>query len=187
MRQAEILADKALQLDPKYHLAHVARADVHVAAGELEEARVRFQTALDLNPNDVLVLVSATDPLVFLGEGETAIEMIQQAIDLNPLTPDWYFHQLAWAEWSIGRCDAGLATLQKMAIANPSSLRVKAALQVCVGDVNSAQRTMEKYRDSNPGRTVEEEIADFSGSWRNPETMALWSEAMRVSGMPESK
>ncbi len=187
LKQAEILADKALQLDPNYHLAHVARADIHVAAGELEEARVRFQTALDLNPNDVLVLVSATDPLVFLGEGETAIEMIQRAIDLNPLTPGWYFHQLAWAEWSIGRCDAGLATLQKMAVANPSSLRVKAALEVCVGDVTSAQRTMAKYRGSNPGRTVEDEIADFSGSWRNPATMALWSEAMRVSGMPESR
>ncbi len=70
LARAEDLAEKALSLDPEYHLAHVARADVHIAAGELEEAVVRYSVAGELNPNDVLVMVGATDAeeIEFFGE-----------------------------------------------------------------------------------------------------------------------
>lgn len=185
LHRAAALADKALGIDPTYHLAHVARADIHVAAGELEAAKVRYAAALDLNPNDVLVMVGSTDPLVFLGEGDAAIDRIRRAIDLDPKTPGWYFHQLAWAEWSVGRCEAGLSTMRKMPVPSPSALRVLAALHVCVGDSDSARQAMDKFRETNPARTVRDEIADFSGSWRDPKMMESWSEAMRVAGMPE--
>ncbi|MEP5089648.1 MAG: winged helix-turn-helix domain-containing protein, partial [Paracoccaceae bacterium] len=161
LAQAEALAAKALTLDPEYHLAHVARADVHVAAGELEEAVVRYSVAGELNPNDVLVMVGATDPLVFLGQAEEAIALLKKAIDLDPVTPGWYFHQLGWAQWSAEQCDDGLETMMRMPSMPNSALRVLAALQVCNGDTVAAKKTMQRFRQANPARTVSEEIEFF--------------------------
>lgn len=184
LAQAEALADKALMLAPEYHLAHVARADVHIAAGELEEAVVRYSVASELNPNDVLVMVGATDALVFLGRAEEAITLLEKAIDLDPVTPGWYFHQLGWAQWSAGQCDEGLATMTRMPNLPNSALRVLAALQVCSGDAEAAKKTMQRFREANPERTVSEEIEYFGQSWRDPAMMERWADALRLAGMP---
>jgi adenylate cyclase len=185
LRRAAALADKALALDPEYHLAHVARADIHVAAGELQEALIRYDSAAELNPNDVLVMVGSTDPLVFLGRGEEAIALLEKAIDLDPITPAWYFQQLAWAHWSIGQCEEGLVAIRRMAKMNNNALRVLAALYVCDGDIEAARETMANFREVNPERTVSKEIELFGTSWRDPDTMKRWAEALRLAGMPE--
>ncbi len=178
------LADKAIELDDKYHKAHVARGDVHVAAGELEEAIAQFQIAESLNPNDVLVLVAYSDPLVFLGRAEEAITLLEKAIDLDPITPSWYFLQLGWAHWSIGQCQEGLAAMRQMARIPNNNLRVFAALHVCNGDLEAARETMAQFRAVNPDRTVAQEIELFRTSWRNPETMKRWADALEAAGMP---
>lgn len=184
LRRAAKLADRALQIDPEFHLAHVVRADIHVAAGELERAAIRYDAAAALNPNDVLVLVASTDALVFLGRAEEAIERIETGIELNPITPDWYFTQLAWAHWSIAECDAGLAALSRAATVPLNALRVEAALHVCAGDIEAAQDSMVRFLEEDPDRTVATEIELFGTSWRDPGTMARWADAMRVAGMP---
>ena len=178
------LADKAIKLDEKYHMAHVARADVHVAAGELEEALARFQIAETLNPNDVQVLVSVSDPLVFLGRAEEAITLLEKAIDLDPITPAWYFWQLGWAHWSLGQCQEGLAALRQMTRMPNNSLRVLAVLHMCNDDLEAARATMDEFRAVNPQRTVGQEIELFGTSWRNQDTMKRWADALVAAGMP---
>jgi len=185
LRRAEALGEKALALDPNYHLAHVVRADIHVAAGELEQAAVRYRAAAELNPNDVLVMVAASDALVFLDRAEEAIALIEKAIDLDPITPAWYYHQLGWAHWSIGQCDQGLAAIRQMPTVPTSALRVLSALQVCSDDVDAARATMARFRDVDPDRTVAREIELFGTSWRDQSTMQRWAEALREAGMPE--
>lgn len=184
LKQAAALAEQALALGPEHHLAHVVRADVHVAAGELEEAVVRYSVAGELNPNDVLVMAASTDALVFLGRDEEAIALLEKAIDLHPVTPGWYFHQLGWAQWSAEQCRDGLATMTRMPNVPASALRVVAALHICEGDTDAAQKTMQKFRAVNPDRTVKDEIEFFGESWRDPATMTRWAHAMRQAGMP---
>ena len=65
-----------------------------------------------------------------------------------------------------------------------NALKVVAALQVCEGHTEAAQKTMQKSRAADPERTVNDEIELFGDSWRDPAKMTRWADAMRHSGMP---
>ena len=67
---------------------------------------------------------------------------------------------------------------------NNNALRVLAALYVCDGDIEAARETMANFREVNPERTVSKEIELFGTSWRDPDTMKRWAEALRLAGMP---
>lgn len=185
LKQAAGFADTALKLDPEYHYAHMVRADVHVAAGELEQALLRYNAAAELNPNDVAVMAASSDALVFLGQGEEAIARLEKAIDLNPITPDWYFWQLGWASWSVGKCEAGLEAMQRMSVTAPNAQRVIAVLHVCNGNIDAARDAIAAFRDVKPDRTLRDEFEAFGTSWRDPATMQRWLDALRLAGLPE--
>jgi tetratricopeptide (TPR) repeat protein len=145
-------AEKALELDPANYSSHYARGAVHLAAGELDMAIVRYERSIALNSSATNVMMGLVNPLVYKGRIDEGVALVERAMLLDPHHADWYHWTHAWALQEQGNCEAARAALQRIGkLPNDARLPL-AVIQVCLGRVDEAQATMGLFMRS--GRII---------------------------------
>jgi TolB-like protein/DNA-binding winged helix-turn-helix (wHTH) protein len=178
-------AEKALELDPANYSAHYVRGAVHVAAGELDMAIVRFERAIALNSSATNVMMGLANPLVYKGRVDEGVALIEQAMAIDPHHADWYHWTHAWALQEQGKCEAALAAMQRIGkLFNEARLPL-AVIQVCLGRIAEAQATINAYMLERPDHSLASERVQEGSKYQDPQALERWLGALRVAGLPE--
>jgi TolB-like protein/class 3 adenylate cyclase len=157
-----------------------------IFAGELGEAAALLDRALMLNPNLARAWNLSAWIRIWLGQPEQGLDHIMRAMRLSPL--DLAFHALEstaafahlradhydeaslWAERSLHRRPD-----------NPDALRALAMSCALSGDLEKAQRAMQRLLELAPHAR----IATGTPIYLPSERRALFADALRRAGMPE--
>ena len=181
LHKAEELARRAIELSDAYE-AHWYLALVLSTRGQFDQSLAEFATAMRLNPNDADVAAAAGEPLVYGGESARAIEMILEAIKRNPEVPYWYWWNLAWAYYMVGRYEDALGAAARISDPPVDVLLVKAAAKAQLGDEKGAAADMEQYMRAEPDWTVEKSAAYY---FRHDKDRQRWLDGLRKAGLRE--
>ncbi|MCU9847300.1 hypothetical protein OEZ60_04705 [Defluviimonas sp. WL0024] len=186
LEAARETAQKALDLAPDDYTSHEAMAYVHVQAGELDAAIVRYETALEFNPNATKVMAMLSEPLGYAGRTEEAEELVLRASRLDPFHPDWYEWNLGWIRWLRGDCDGALRAMNEISRMPPLARRDLAIIHVCRGDLDAARREIGVLLDTFPDYSVEAVRLNFRGKYRDPADEQRYLDDLRTAGLPET-
>ena len=108
------------------------------------------QSVLKANPNDADILAFCTEVYTFMGQPEEALQRINQAMRLNPYHLNWYWWQLAAAQFYAARDYKGaIKTLRQMSPLG-ASRGILAASLAYMGQMEEARTEAEKYLQENP-------------------------------------
>ena len=172
-------AYKARELDPFDHHPHWIIGKVNRHAGNFDKAAAHYDKAMEINPNDAEMLAESSIFLVDIGRAEEAVERMQTAMRLNPRHAGWFYWSLGWAQYFAGRCEAALASFNKM----DEAMYEVAAVLVCLDRIEEARTVMSEVLEKNPDLTLQE-IAD--GNWHKEYRDRLVSD-LRRAGAPENR
>ena len=105
-------AAQALALDESFGMAHSALASVHIAEGNLTEARAAFERALALTPNEPYILSTYAQFNRYVGEYAHAIRLSRRSAELNPNSL-FATAQLGLSYWIAHDDDAAATVLRR--------------------------------------------------------------------------
>jgi len=153
-----------------------------------EGAEDLIDQAIALNPNMAACWRQRAFASLFAGEHETAIEHVGRALRLDPLDPQIAGLELAMASalMLLGRHDEALDWAKRCHRHNPNAvmnLRVLAAANAFVGNLEEARRIVQRILQLDPTLTVSR-VRTFA-PYRRPEDMLKWLEGIRLAGLPE--
>lgn len=180
---------RSLDVDERCSLALTIDGLVHTnLLKRLDVAQQRYELALHVNPNESLAWLLKGTLHAFKGEGERAVEETEYARKLSPLDPlQYYFDSLAaTAALSAGRYERAIELARRSLRANrthTSTLRALAIAQVQLGHIEDARRTVAELLSLEPTLSVERYLERSPSSAY--ETGRIWSEALRIAGVPE--
>jgi TolB-like protein/DNA-binding winged helix-turn-helix (wHTH) protein len=178
-------AEMALNIDPTYYAAHIARGDMHFTAGEHQEAIIKYKTALELNPSSSTAMAVANDPLLYTDRTDEAIAMMERAIEVNPITPGWYYNNLSRAYWDAGRCAEGEQTIRKRPRMREWDYRALIVNLVCQDKLAEAQQAAKELLELNPDFAVSAHANRIRNVMNNADYYERWLADLRASGLPE--
>lgn len=159
MDRAEVMAQKAIELDPQNAYARCWLAITHFFRHENEGFRQEAQRALALNPNDPETLAEIGHYYAFLGEFEQGVELTRRAMALNPLYPGWYYFCFARKHLADGDHAAALADVRKINLPNFYwSWLIEAAALGHMGDKERAAKALVKLTALMPGFSARDEL-----------------------------
>jgi len=181
MDKAEALARRAIELSGEYE-GHWNLAIVLWSKGEFDKSFAEYEKAQRLNPNDADLAASYGEALVFGGESDRAIEMILEAIKRNPEVPYWYWWNLAWAYYMVGRYENAVKEIDKISDPPVDVLVVKASAKAQLGDEKGAAADMEQFMRAEPDWTVEKSAAYY---FRHDKDRQHWLDGLRKAGLRE--
>ncbi|MDU8945194.1 winged helix-turn-helix domain-containing tetratricopeptide repeat protein [Ovoidimarina sediminis] len=184
LAEAKDHAETALRLAPENYMSHYTLARILSWQGEYAESLLHFARASDLNPSDSIVLIGMSIPLLYTGETEQAIDVLQQAAKVDPLHGDWLRWQLGWAYWQNDECERGLEAMQSMASPPVASNKTLASLLVCLGREEEAKVALQRFLDTRPGYSREDEAKTIPIDWKPDGLRDRFLEDMRRAGMP---
>jgi tetratricopeptide (TPR) repeat protein len=84
--EAELAADRAIELAPKFPAAHAARAAVYQSRFDTSGAKREYQTALSLAPDDPTALTAGADFLASHGDVAEAVRIADRLSVIEPLS-----------------------------------------------------------------------------------------------------
>ena len=178
------MVKKAASIAPDNYLVHYLMGHLHADAGDLADARAKYDKTKELNPSFSNAFVSAANLRVFTGDAEGAVSDIRHAMTIDPLHPPWFHGRLATALWAANECEAAQEALRDVTIMTPRTRQAHAAVSVCLGEVEAAKASMKIYLEQRPGQTIAVERDNYLGLWTAPGQLDRWLEAMRAAGMP---
>jgi tetratricopeptide (TPR) repeat protein len=179
--KAEALARRAIELSGEYE-GHWFLGQILSTRGRFDESLAEYETAMRLNPNDADLAASLSGALVYGGESARAIEMIEGAIKRNPEVPHWYWWNLAWAYYMVGRYEDALKAIDKISDPPGHVLALTAAAKAQLGDEKRAAADMEKFMKAEPDWTLENEAALH---FRDDKDRQRWLDGLRKAGLRE--
>jgi len=185
VKQAEIHAIRAAELDDSDPWAHVALGYVACTRRHTDEAVEHFQLALDLNPNFAAAHGYLGNALMLDGRAEQAIDHIEQAIRMSPHDPQNVLFNvgLAAAHYQAGRYIEAVgiarkAMQQRFGLANGHRVYVASLAQA--GKMDEARAALARLQELHPENSI---------AWieRNipytPGPMAKFLDGMRKAGL----
>lgn len=186
-KDAVRLARKAAILgrDDAFSLSWAAMS-LAIFAGELEEGAALMDRALALNPNLARAWNLSAWIRIWLGEPEQGIEHVTRAMQLSPL--DLAFHAMeqvaAFAYLRLDRYDEAIIWAEKALHRRPDypdALRALAIAYALSGQLEKAQRAMQRLLQLTPGARITTSLPAFVSS----ERQSHFSDALRRAGMPD--
>ena len=163
IERAEVMAQKAIELDPQNAYARCWLAITRFFRHENEGFRKEAQRALALNPNDPEILAEMGHYYAFLGEFELGVELTRRAIALNPLHPGWYHFCFARKHLADGDDAAALADVGKTDLPDFYWFwLIKAAALGHMGDKERAAKALAKLTALMPGFSARDELYKWS-------------------------
>lgn len=185
LRKAEEYAEKAIELDRDNFLNHYLLGRLLESRGNLKAALQIYDKVKLLNPSYSNVYRSSGSTKILLGDIDGALADIRYAMEIDPLH-DWsYQAELARALWAGKRCDEALQAIRQVAKLPSRALPYLIVIQVCVGDVEGAQRTMAEFLQAIPDRTLQFEVDRYANVWTAPGALERWLGDLRTAGLPE--
>ena len=118
---ARLNAERALEIDPNFGLAHLAIANSHRRFWRAAEAREAYETALELSPNDPVILSDFGLFLAFVEEYDEATRLARYAAALDPNNSASYNTLGAVLQLS-GDIDAAANAMLQSTLLNPLSV-----------------------------------------------------------------
>jgi tetratricopeptide (TPR) repeat protein len=110
--KAEVLIERALELDDQLGKAYTVLAHMQNWAKESEDAEAKFRRALELNPNSAMTYFSYGELVRALGRSEEALTLHRKGVELDPLSAR-LIHQVGMDLDALGRFDEGLSWYEK--------------------------------------------------------------------------
>ena len=151
LARAEVLARKAVALDPNCQISRFAMAFIYFLKFESSLFLDEIERVLRLNPNNAHFLAVASLHIGMVGEWDRAMKLIRKAMLLNPHHPGWY-HILGFMDsYRQGQYD--LAWIEAQRFNTPESLWdpiIRAAVLGKLGRHLDAQQAAEQLLDLVP-------------------------------------
>ena len=176
------LAHRALQLDPDDYRAHWVLGRLYCYQRKHAQSRAEFDRALRINPNDANLLAVSAEHLVYTGHVDEALERCQRAVRLNPNCPDWYWWQLGFCHFHLGRYEDALEVLGRI-IRLDESRRLLAATYAHLGRLDHAQNEAEEFLKVFPHFSIKEWAR--TEPYTDPNELQRFVDGMRMAGLPE--
>ena len=174
-----------LQLAPDDYGSHFAMAATLMQAGKREQAIVEFEKSLELNPNAGDVMATFAEQLGYAGRFEEAVTWLKKAMRLDPHHPDWFYWNLGWAEYSMGKCAEALETMRQMSNPPPYSNRTLAATYVCLGRQAEARKAIGALLAFDPNYSLRKFKLNFEGKCAESADLDAWIADLRLAGLPD--
>ncbi|CCB66452.1 winged helix-turn-helix domain-containing protein [Hyphomicrobium sp. MC1] len=188
-REGTRLARRAVELgrDDAVALTRGAHALSHLA-GDLDSGIALVDRAKFLNPNLAAAWFLGGFLRTWQGEPDDAIAHFERAMLLNPLDPELYRMQagIGMAHLFARRIDVASHWAELSYRNLPSFLMVAAliaATRAHSGRINEAQQAMGELRELDPSIRISN-LKDWLPI-RRREDLAVFSEGLRLAGMPE--
>jgi len=176
------LALHAVRLDPDDYRAHWVLGRLYCHQGKHAQSLAEFDRALRINPNDANLLAISAEHLVYCGPVEEALERCQRAVRLNPNCPDWYWWQLGFCHFHLGRYEDALEALGRI-IALDQSRRLLAATYAHLGRLEEARSEAEEFMKVAPSFSIKEWAR--TEPYTDPNELQRYVDGMRKAGLPE--
>ncbi|MFO1431331.1 MAG: XrtA/PEP-CTERM system TPR-repeat protein PrsT [Candidatus Competibacteraceae bacterium] len=119
--------DKALNLDPTFKPAQVARARQLLAARETAEARRQLEVVRRGMPDNINVLSLQGDLAMADNQFQQAVDIFGKLQQLYPASSHWVV-KLAQAQWNAGEPEAAVATYRHWLTEHPDDSRIQREL-----------------------------------------------------------
>jgi adenylate cyclase len=132
---AQELAERAIAHDAGLSHAYSLLAQISLWKKEHDRALAQAERAVSLAPNDADGYETLAEVFGWGGRPEESITMIQRAMRLNPHYPFFYLWTLGHGYYLADRKQEALATLDKVAAANPNFIGAQAYRAVLYGEL----------------------------------------------------
>jgi tetratricopeptide (TPR) repeat protein len=155
---------------------------------DFDRAVSLLDRAQALNPNLAMAWHLGGWIRCFNGQQDLAVEHLERAVRLSPVDPQrpGMLAAIAAAHFSAGRFDVA-SSLAKTAMLEQSNnfiaALVAAAANAMAGNLDVATRAMERVCELDPNFRLHK--VKYRLPNRQPETIALWEDALRRAGLPE--
>ncbi len=175
------LALHALRLDPDDYRAHWVLGSLYIHQGKHAQSLAEFDRALRINPNDANLLAFSSETLVYTGRAEEATDRCKRAILLNP-NADWYWWQLGFSYFHLGRYEDALEALERMTSPDQAR-RVLAATYAHLGRLEEAHSAAEEFMKVVPNFSIKEWAR--TEPYTDPNELQRYVNGLRKAGLPE--
>jgi len=127
LARSNMLAQKALELDPTSAEVHIRLANLYIAEWNWAAADKEFRRAIELNPNSAEAHMMYADYLVTMRRTAEWQVAIDRALELDPLSA-FYRCFYGWHLVYEGRCDEAIMQMNRVAQAEPNFSSVRLGL-----------------------------------------------------------
>lgn len=193
LQRADLLATRALALDPHSAACHYAVGIVRRMQRRFDEAIRECEAALRLNPNMPLTYNTLGITKVLVGRGEEALSHFAEAIRLSPRDPLMFlgYFDMGWTQFMRGNDTEAIDLLRKSVALNPEYspahlfMTAAYAMQDRIADAREALAAY--LRTNPPAKTVASLRANAQSS--HPVYLAQrerFYEGMCRAGLPEN-
>ena len=107
-------AQRAIELEPANHSAHLNLALTRFSRGEMDGFFVSAERALELNSNAAASVAVIGMFIAFAGEWERGVALADKAMALNPDHAGWYYFPSVLHDFMQGNYEAALTRRQKI-------------------------------------------------------------------------
>jgi tetratricopeptide (TPR) repeat protein len=185
VKEAEILAKRAAELDDSDPWAHLALGYVAVTMRRTEDAKREYQRAIHLNPNFAAAYGYLGWTLALAGQSEEAVAYLEQAMQMSPHDPQnaIFNNALAVAHYLAGRFVEAIS-YARMAMQQRDGItaghRIYVASLAQAGQIEEARTALQRLRELQP---------DISIAWCEqyvsypPTQMPKFLEGLRKAGL----
>ncbi|OCP35519.1 hypothetical protein [Ensifer sp. LC163] len=147
--------------------------------GALDESVETLQLAETLSPHYADIIADHADALAHCSRLDTACQTIERAIELNPISPDSYLWTAAGACYGLGRFEATLGYIDRMADGSLAD-RLAAASWAMLGHRDKAQTFVARTRQTHPEFDVDNwlSIVPIKENWHKD----IYREGLKKAG-----
>ncbi len=161
---ALVLADRALEIDPREGTAHNARGYVFGTRGWRQEAYEEYLRAWELDPNDNTAMNNLAASHRARGQLDQALIWWERALHIDPFNP-LYPDRMAFIHAAIGdTVQAVRLKRESLASLNPggsNARAIEASVAVLEGDLSRAREIWEELLELEPSSpSFREEVAE---------------------------
>ena len=110
------------------------------------------------------------------------MDRCKRAIQLNPNCPDWYWWQLGFSYFHLGRYEDALEALERMT-APDQSRRLLAAVYAHLGQLDEARHKAEEFMKLVPNFSIREWAK--TEPYTDPSELERYVDGLRKAGLAE--
>jgi TolB-like protein/Tfp pilus assembly protein PilF len=180
--QALDSARTAVRLDPRESRCHQFLGQAYLLEGEYDLALSHFERTAALNPNDANAAAHRGYALAIVGRAEEGVGLIRHAMRLNPFHPDWYWDNLAIAQYTARHYEDALNSYRQSG--GRTSFWGIARIAAChaqLGRLAEARECTAEVLRLKP----DFHLLSLTLHHKNSADAERWLEGMRKAGLPE--
>ena len=183
--EAERWARRALELDDREPVSHMALGNVLLWRRDHEGALAEFHRMIALDPNFAQGHTATGLGLMYAGEPARALEPFAMAMRLDPHYPDIVLHFLAQANFTLGKYEIAAQQLLDRIARNPSTDASRMLLASCCGHLGRAEEARAVWAELlkvNPDFSLMQRARVLP--YKNPDDFQRIREGLAKAGLP---